>query len=338
MSRQLKASGELQNTYVDERVRVLIPKFEALAPYNRKKRETGDKKENIEGWKQLATKEALIIRSKYSTPESRVRQVTALKKGLKESAKRVKDSANYHPVKTITTHFVEALTFLFSEDTIAKNTKTEERVSFQSDEKNRVELDLTSFIKKAHAVLDSVAQGSTKDDLDWRNVSCAIALVSGRRMAEIHLSGSFEKENEYTVKFKGQLKGKNRRNEIGDTQLPLIECEFKIPTLVKADLVVAGIKWLDKNGKRFEATEDPERVNRRWSKVLSEAVKDRWMLFDGMTYHKFRGAYFRSCVENAVVDPYDWEKFAQQILGDNDAPTIRAYKRFKIKQGSLTKI
>ncbi len=338
MSRQLKACDELLNSYVDERVRVLIPKFEALAPYSRKKRETGDKNEKIEGWKLLATKEAAIIRSNYNTPESRLRQVTSLKKGLKESAKNVKDSANYHPVKTITTHFGEALSFLFSEDTIVKNTKREEKVSFQSDAKNRVELDLTSFIKVAHSVLEVVVKGGTKDDLDWRDVSCAIALVTGRRMAEIHLSGSFKKDNDYTITFKGQLKGKNRKLKIGDSKLPLIECEFNIPTLVKADLVVAGIKWLDENDKRFTTTEDPERVNRRWSKVLSAAVKDSWMLFEGMTYHKFRGAYFRACVENAVIDPYDWEKFAQEILGDDDSATIKAYKRFKIKPGSITKI
>jgi hypothetical protein len=86
----------------------------------------------------------------------------------------------------------------------------------------------------------------------------------------------------------------------------------------------------------FERDEEPERVNRRWSKVLSERVADEWRLFDGMTYHKFRGAYFRACVENASIDPYDWEDYAKQILGDDDSATIKAYKRFIIKSDSIT--
>jgi hypothetical protein len=103
-------------------------------------------------------------------------------------------------------------------------------------------------------------------------------------------------------------------------------------------LVTKGIEWLDANDKRFERDEDPERVNRRWSKVLSERVKDEWYIFEGMTYHKFRAAYFRACVENASVDPYDWEDFSMRILGDDDSATIKSYKRFIIKPGSATKI
>jgi hypothetical protein len=57
-----------------------------------------------------------------------------------------------------------------------------------------------------------------------------------------------------------------------------------------------------------------------------------------MTYHKFRAAYFRACVENASVDPYDWEDFSQRILGDDDSATIKSYKQFTIKAGSTTKI
>ncbi len=55
-----------------------------------------------------------------------------------------------------------------------------------------------------------------------------------------------------------------------------------------------------------------------------------------MTYHKIRGAYFRACVENANVDPYDWEDYARSILGDDDSATIKAYKRFVIKHCSIT--
>jgi hypothetical protein len=54
MSRQLKDADELENTFVNERVKALIPKFEALAPYKRKEREKGKSLgsgEMLEGWK-----------------------------------------------------------------------------------------------------------------------------------------------------------------------------------------------------------------------------------------------------------------------------------------------
>jgi len=338
MSRTLKAPEELENSFVDERVKVLIPKFEALAPYKRKQREDGVKSEDLVGWKYLATKEASILKANYE-PMSCLRQITVLKKALKLAAKTdIKDHANYHPVLTIITHFGDALSFLFSEVTLEKNTNYRQAVEVRSAPENRIELDLSPFLKQAYEVLHQVTNGASKEDVEWRDVSCALALVTGWRMGEIHLSGEFKQIGDYQIAFKGQLKGKSRKVKVGEKKLALRDYEFSVPTLVKAELVVKGIAWLEANGKRFERDEEPERVNRRWSKVLSERVGDEWHLFEGMTYHKFRGAYFRACVEDAKVDPYDWEDYARSILGDDDSATIKAYKRFVIKPGSVTRV
>jgi hypothetical protein len=126
-------------------------------------------------------------------------------------------------------------------------------------------------------------------------------------MAEVHLSGEFDVIDDYQLSFKGQLKGKARKVKISaddgtKKDVMLRDFEFPIPSLVKAELVVKGIEWLDANGKRFSKDEPQERVNARWSKVLSERVKDEWNLFEGMTYHKFRGAYFAACVRNAELE------------------------------------
>jgi hypothetical protein len=338
MSRTVKAADELTNTFIDQRVKVLIPKFEALAPYKRKQREDGVKSEDLEGWKLLSVKEASILKANYE-PMTCLRQVTALKKALKSAAKsQIKDHANYHPVLTIIAHFGDALSFLFSEYTVTKNERYREAVDVRSTPENRIELDLTSFLQQANEVLTQVANGATKDDVEWRDVSCAVALATGRRMGEVHLSGEFKQVGDYEVSFRGQLKGKSRKVKQDGKKIALRDYEFTIPTLVKASLVISGIEWLDANDKRFERDEDPERVNRRWSKVLSERVKDDWLIFEGATYHKFRAAYFRACVENASIDPYDWEDFSMRILGDDDSATIKAYKRFIIKPHSITKI
>jgi hypothetical protein len=98
----------------------------------------------------------------------------------------------------------------------------------------------------------------------------------------------------------------------------LKDFEFTIPSLVRADLIVKGIEWLDANGKRFSKDEPQERVNVRWSKVLSERVKDKWNIFEGMTYHKIRDAYFAACVRNAEIEgsvkSVDYERYASKFL------------------------
>ena len=212
----------------------------------------------------------------------------------------------------------------------------------RSTPENRIELDLSSFLKLAHEILTQVANGATKDEVNWRDVSCALSLVTGRRMGEIHLSGQFTQAGTHEIFFKGQLKGKSRKLKVTAAdgsikQVAQRDYEFRIPTLVAAELVVKGIDWLEVNGKRIDKNEDPERVNRIYSKVLSEKVKE-WSLMEGMTYHKFRGAYFRACVENAEIDPFDWEDYARLILGDDDSATIKDYKRFVIKPESITQV
>jgi Telomere resolvase len=358
MSRKLKPVGELQNTYVDERVKVLIPKFEALAPYNRKDRENGKRLgsgEKLDGWRNLAVYESKILKMKYpdSSPDhektygSATSQISKLKKALKTEAKKlVKDHANYHPVQTIITHFGDALSYLFREYKSLSNEKNREAASERTEPENRIELDLTPYLKEAHRVLTLAADGATLFDVEWRDVSCAIALCCGRRMAEIHLSGEFEVVGDYHLSFKGQLKGKARKvkvtSDIGKQEVLLRDYEFTIPTLVRAELVAKGIGWLEANGKRFPRDEKQERVNGRWSKVLSERVRDEWNLFEGMTYHKFRGAYFAASIRNAEnegsIKSVDYERYAFRILGDNDSETVGRYKRFDIKPGAITRI
>lgn len=342
MSRQLKSTDELTNEFIEWRVKDLLPKLEALAPYNRTQREKGVKSEGLIGWKDLATKEAALLKINYpdDKPEEEkeygacLRQITALKKQLKLAAKtKLLDKANYNPVNTIITHFGNALSFLFSPYKEKQNLRYRQQVKTRSKAENRIPLDLSPYLIKAREVLVQIANGADFFDIEWRDVSCAIALATGRRMAEIHLSATFEKAGDYELKFTGQLKGKTRKLN----GQKLRDFEFAIPTLLPTDLVLAGMEFLGKHNKRFAATEEPERVNRRWSKVLNERAKD-WAIIEGMTYHKFRGAYLKACIANSGVDPFDYLDYARSILGDADEATIKAYQRFECKQGSRTRV
>ncbi|NES66448.1 MAG: hypothetical protein F6K24_14910 [Okeania sp. SIO2D1] len=342
MSRELKHSEELENTFVDERVKELLPKFEALVTYKPRDRERG--KGGKIGWKALAAMESALLKATYpdeDKPEPErtygtcLRQITALKKELKKAArKQLKDKQNYNPVCTIIGHFGEALSFQFAEYKYKQNVQYREKVQERSTKENRIELDLSPYLKQAHQVLSQVKQGAKPTDIEWRDVSCALALVTGRRMAEIHLSAEFEQISDYCVSFKGQLKGKSRKIK-GES---LRFHEFIIPTLVEASLVVAGLEWLGKNQKRFPKSEETERVNRRWSKVLSQRCKQEWAIMERMTYHKFRACYLRACLANEKVDPFDYQNYAQSILGDADEGTIRAYQRFMLAPSAETRI
>lgn len=346
MSRQLEDSEDLKNTYIDERVKWLLPQFEALAPYKLNQRKKGIPNEDLVGWERLAAIEAKNLKFAYpdERPEDKkeygtaLRQITALKKALKSAAKTdLKDSALVNPVNTIITHFGNALSYQFASYKERQNTRYREKVTVRRDKENRVEIDLTNSLKFAHNILTDIKNGQ---DANWLDVSCAIALATGRRMAEVHLSANFEQVDEYTVIFKGQLKGKSRKVKIGDKAVSLRDVPFKIPTLLPANLVCFGLQWLDEKGKRFESTEDPERVNRRFSKTLNEACKS-WDIFptDDRTYHKFRAAYLRAAIVNdGNVDPYDFTDFAKEVLGDDDENTINAYKRYEINPGSITRI
>jgi len=211
-------------------------------------------------------------------------------------------------------------------------------------------------------------------DFDWREVTCAIALTSGRRMAEILASGRFTKVSDYEISFKGQLKGKLsgiatdlkgneiRINKIRFDQIKLlnqikpdskffllIDHEFTIPTLVKADLIVSGIQYLADQDKRLAPSEDPLIVNRRWSKPLSEQIKKDWMIVpdeifqaidskDNMTFHKLRSCYFIGVMGATGETFADQKDLAENILGDKDLNAIEAYDRFKLKPGTKTRI
>lgn len=342
MSRQL--TEEISNSFIDDRVTYLLPLFEELAPCKVSDRKKG--RGDLPGWQKLAIDEARLLRITYpdDRPEAEkeygtcLRQITALKKELKRAAKTdLKDPMLANQVNTIVTNFGNALSDQFASYKSKQSARYRETVQERRQEENRVEIDLTNSLNFSFVVLSSIKNG---EEANWMDVSCAIALATGRRMAEVHLSASFEKSDKYEVIFKGHLKGKSRRVRVGAKAIPVRDYGFKIPTLLPVELVCFGLQWLNDKGKRFPANEDPERVNRRWSKVLNEHVKD-WDIFppDDRTYHKFRAAYLRACVENdPTVDKYDFADYAERILGDKDETTINSYKRYQIKAGSTTRI
>lgn len=364
MAPALKAADEYANTFIDEQVSILLPAFEALAPFGLGDREKGSAKKapGVKGYKMLAIEAAATLKSVYSddAPENEKRYVTAcsqaskLKKALSSAAKtELEDPALKGRVETTVKKFSELLLDQFTIYRARTNSAYVKQVRERSQASERIEVNPTEYLQRAHTVLASIAAG--EEFFSWLEVSCALAMVTGRRMAEIHLSAEFSEVvgETHLINYSGQLKGKNRRvfqDTLTDvtpydlaqknTGLPLREVVWQVPTLIPAALVVHGLQWLDKQGKRFPKDVDPVRVNGRWSKVLSEQCK-QWELFPDMTFHKFRAGYFVCAVANAETAGtagIDVQNYAEKILCDRDKLSIDAYKRFNLKDGSITKI
>ena len=383
--RTRKAGVDQVNTYIDHRIKELIPAIEALTPFKAVDRKKG--KNGVKGWKAIAAEETKRLKAHYPDemnddgspkPESDrtystcLRQITALKKELRQiRPDDLSDPAMIGQFRTIVTHLGEALSEHFTVYTSIKNIIYAARVETRSKSSQRIEINLEPFIEQAHTILTVVAEGGV---MDWREVTCALALTSGRRMAEILASGKFTKVSDYELNFQGQLKGKDsgiatdlkgneiRTNKIRFDQMKLlkqikpdskfvllIDHEFTIPTLVKADLIVSGIQYLADQDKRLAPMEDPLIVNRRWSKPLSEQIKKTWMIVpdevwqavdteDKMTFHKLRGAYFIGVMGAMGGSFAAMKDQAENILGDKDLNAIEYYDRFELAPGTKTRI
>lgn len=113
-------------------------------------------------------------------------------------------------------------------------------------------------ILKAREILSNVKNYEKRK---WRDVVWALMLATGRRQSEILCTAEFQTtENTHQVLFSGQLL------KHGDDIAP-----YPIPLLVPAKYVIAGMRWLEINGKRDCVT--PAQVTDKYSKELGQKVK-----------------------------------------------------------------
>jgi len=336
-----------KDTFVDEMVTYAFPNLEALADMPVSKRKIGHL--DIRGYKDMGRDIFLCAIERY--PDSSVKDsdkkynsaysaLGRLKKELKKKGSEdLKNPQSIYKYQVVVGNLIKVVTDLMSPYRKNSNKDYIRRKLDRATTDHRVELDMTDYILKAEEVLSKPE--------NWTDVSCAIALATGRRMSEVHLSGEFEVSGEYELIFKGQLKGKSRRigKDSKHKGVALINHPFTIPTIVKAQLVVDGIQYLEdykyfgkSQPKRLDKSLDTVLVNRTYSKALSSAVKDRWHFAgEDTTYHLFRAAYLRLNLVRECIDPFDYLNYARTIVGDDDSATLEAYQRYHIKPDTLTR-
>jgi len=164
----------------------------------------------------------------------------------------------------------------------------------------------------------------------WYEVSAALALVTGRRMAEIHCSGSFSRgSSPTTAVFTGQLKMKDRSDSIES---------YEIPILAPWEDINQGIQSLIERGKRFRTAKD---CNRSVSKSLSRYMQEVPMRLDhgdgalvSLEYKDLRGIYASICNLKYRGDRISESDYFSQILGHSlkfGGNTFRSYTKFDLK-------
>ncbi len=362
-----------KNTYVNQRAIYLFPLIEKLALVDKSKiRRDGNV--NLIGWRSLALQETVNLKDYYPDdkdsngnlkPIEKRRYHTAwnqnykLKTELFDLIKSdyLQDKSLTNSMLNITTKLIAEIASRLMEYKTKSNHEYKKKVNERKKIENRISIDLTRILEKANSILTnlfSIKQIihviSKKDLPSWEDVSCAIALATGRRMSEIHQSGTFIYIDDYHLSFIGQLKGKERT--VNGSHL--VDVNFTIPTLLKADLIITGIDYLQQLNKRISKDLPTVKVNESYSKPLSKAVRHKWQIYnqlvdpvtkiviDKQTYHRFRAFYFIACSENYKLendgDLIDSANYAAQIMGDRDITVLESYQRYKILPYSKTRI
>ncbi|WP_414579293.1 protelomerase family protein [Anabaena sp. CCY 9402-a] len=213
----------------------------------------------------------------------------------------------YKQLKSSLEMLLRQIKIQISELTHKKKGHQERRLAERKPQKATI--DLVPLHDFAMTVLTNLDKLTYRD---WKRVSIAMVIATGRRLAEVHQSSTiFELVDSHHVAFKGQLKVKGDAAKYFEDNP-----SYEIPVLVGADLVVVGHQWLKDNGK---VVDSPEGVNRRYSGDISDAVK----VLKGrlgiehkfFTYKGLRTIYAQSC--NAIFNNSDPDNtlFLAKILG-----------------------
>jgi hypothetical protein len=120
---------------------------------------------------------------------------------------------------------------------------------------------------------------------DWAEIPVGLALCTGRRLAEILVTGIFTEATDFTVVFSGQLKTRERK------MVP-----YEIPTLAPASLVLSA---LERARSLVDVSQvDEKQVSRVYGKQVSEAAERQLGMLipgrsgrDGLFAHLFRSVY-----------------------------------------------
>lgn len=188
---------------------------------------------------------------------------------------------------------------------LAKRKKVKETISFKP---------LYNFAMRILSDIDNLSSRK------WKHVSIALAIATGRRLAEIHQqSTKFEYVDKNHVNFTGQLKVKGDAEEYFEKNP-----SYEIPVLIDAKLVCKAHQWLKDNDK---VVGNSKAVNRRYSGDISQTMKglkaNLSIDHDFFTYKGLRTIYAQTCNDVFNNSDSDNTLYLAQILGHGRGELLR---------------
>ncbi|MHC5823908.1 MAG: protelomerase family protein, partial [Nostoc sp.] len=233
-------------------------------------------------------------------------------------------------------------------------------------------VDISNLLTWANDTLTILNSETSK--MKWREVSIALAIVTGRRQVEIHGNGYFELIDDYKVSFTGQAKTKE-----GGLSRAYFEQNpsYEIPTLVKSELVIKGQKFLaDKGRTKLEAKKINDNLNGEIGDLFDILIPKQITVYKGKdkienpefislrekyksekenrlqdnqiiaTYHTLRQWYALACFHGSKSQK-EFDLYVADILGHDRttgqetsiSSTAMRYKAdYKLMETSLTRI
>lgn len=236
---------------------------------------------------------------------TKLRYKSEILKSLREAVKEQKGSLYYNALDSSLTFLKSCLDTAMADASKAKKNFYTQNLSVREDDKTTIKIE--PLLEFAEYYLSNL---ETLKKTNWKHVSIAIAIATGRRMAEIHNPNTVFTVDGDGLQFEGQLKARGLADEYYEKNP-----SYLIPSLVAPELVVAGHQWLIDQGKTEEVT---KKANNRFSRYLSETVKALGESLEvrplkKFTYKALRSIYSLECVRRR--NPNNPEKYMALILG-----------------------
>jgi integrase len=179
-------------------------------------------------------------------------------------------------MEILTEYFYSQLLSFQREDSVELAKTYKQQVKGKNREKTSVEIG--QLVADCHKTLEQLANGLNPH---WTKVSVAVALGTGRRMAEVHALGQFEVTGEYSLHFCGQAKTRGVEDA---------KTDYTIPTLFPAATLKMAVDYLEGQGRRLNPElqkADRNAVNKAYAMGLSR-VMDK---YPGINYKGLRAIY-----------------------------------------------
>lgn len=221
----------------------------------------------------------------------------------------------------------EALERSWAEE--ANEDKSRYREVVEENKTSLLALDPRELLAEAKDILENPSRRK------WNFLVKALAVATGRRPSELMVTASFKKAGEYKVEFTGLLK--ERRDLLTGKLNGKVEKPVVIPTLLPADLVIAGLEALEATGRRIKHDGDYitacDDSDRKYSSLFSQMMKG-----SGYKLKDMRKVYAVTCKELFKPKNVADNSYYKEVLAHDNLVSGDSYDKYYIEPDVKTEL